>query len=185
MKRQTILLSLFLAGLLGDETVFGQRMVVVTPEETDEILANPAVGWETFHRTSRQDRNLPSWIPSTIHYARWGWSELEPQPGKINTAFLDKTLRETHDAGQKLAFRVMCCSTTRGAPYHPAWLKQIGGRELHGRVGSSSFRSPIWTIPPSRTHISTSSCGWENDTTAMPASTTSTWVPSAGGANGT
>ncbi len=147
MKRQTILLSLFLAGLLGDETVFGQRMVVVTPEETDEILANPAVGWETFHRTSREDRTLPSWIPSTIHYARWGWSELESQPGQINTAFLDKTLRETHDAGQKLAFRVMCCSTTRGSPYHPAWLKQIGGRELMAGYGSSSYPIPDMDDP--------------------------------------
>jgi hypothetical protein len=47
--------------------------VLVVPEETDEILANPGMGWETFHRTANQDKNLPLWIPSTIHYARWGW----------------------------------------------------------------------------------------------------------------
>ena len=40
------------------------KQVVVTPEETDEILANPGMGWETFHRTSKQDKSLPSWIPS-------------------------------------------------------------------------------------------------------------------------
>src|SRR3972149_6389890 len=71
--------------------------VRVAPEETDEILANPRMGWETFHRTSKQDKNLPSWIPSTVHYARWGWRELEPQPRKIDYAFLDKVLKETHD----------------------------------------------------------------------------------------
>ena len=44
-------------------------------------------------------------------------------------------LRESHDSGQKLAFRVMCCSTTRGEPYHPAWLKDLGGRELQSDQG--------------------------------------------------
>lgn len=113
--------------------VAGQQdggLVKVVPEETDEILANPGMGWETFHRTSRQDKNLPSWIPSTVHYARWGWGELEPQPGKIDYVFLDKILKETHDSGQQLAFRVMCCSTSKGRPYHPQWLKEVGGHEL-------------------------------------------------------
>jgi hypothetical protein len=105
-------------------------VVVVVPEETDEILANPGMGWETFHRTCKDDKNLPTWIPSTIHYARWGWGTLEPSPGEIDFAFLDGVLRQTRAAGQKLAFRVMCCSTSPGRPYHPAWLKDVGGREL-------------------------------------------------------
>ena len=50
--------------------------VRVAPEETNEILANPGMGWETFHRTADSDKNLPSWIPSTVHYARWSWREL-------------------------------------------------------------------------------------------------------------
>ena len=104
--------------------------VVITPEETDEILANPGMGWQTFHRTSQQDKSLPAWIPSTVHYARWGWGELEPQPGALHTEFLDKVLAETRASGQKLAFRVMCCSTSRGRPYHPQWLAQVGGRVL-------------------------------------------------------
>ena len=104
--------------------------VIVKPAETDEILANPGSGWETFHQTSKQDKSLPLWIPSTIQYARWGWGELEPQPGKLNMEFLDKELKNSRDSGQKLAFRVMCCSTTRNAPYHPKWLKESGGKEL-------------------------------------------------------
>lgn len=115
--------------MLGVGTALGQE-VVVAPEQTDEILANPGIGWETFHRTSKQDKTLPSWIPSTVHYIRWGWGELEPEPGKLNTEFLDKVLKATHASGQKLAFRVMCCSTYKGHPYHPNWLKDIGGKEL-------------------------------------------------------
>ncbi len=105
-------------------------VVSVTPEETDELLANPGMGWQTFHCTGKQDRSLPAWLPSTVHYARWGWGEVEPKDGEINHAFLDKVLKETRESGQKLAFRVMCCSTSLGRPYHPAWLKDAGGREL-------------------------------------------------------
>lgn len=110
--------------------------VTVVPEETDELLSNPGMGWETFHRTRDKDKNLPAWIPSTVHYARWGWGTLEPQPGRIDYAFLDKILKETREAGQRLAFRFMCCSTTRGRPYHPAWLKEVGGKILVCDYGS-------------------------------------------------
>jgi hypothetical protein len=128
--------------LAAASNLFAQQMVVVTPEETDEILANPGMGWETFHRTSRQDRTLPSWIPSTIHYARWGWGEVEREPGKLNTDFLDRVLRETHASGQKLAFRVMCCSTSKGQPYHPQWLTKIGGKERTAEYDGVSFPIP-------------------------------------------
>ncbi len=48
-----------------------REWITVSPEQTDEILANPGMGWQTFHRTRTQDKNLPAWIPSTVHYARW------------------------------------------------------------------------------------------------------------------
>lgn len=112
------------------------QQVVVTPQETDEILANPGMGWQTFHRTATQDKNLPPWIPSTVHYARWGWRELEPQPGKIDYAFLDGVLKESREARQTLAFRVMCCSSSPRQPYHPRWLPDIGGKVVTTRYGS-------------------------------------------------
>jgi hypothetical protein len=118
------------------------KPIKVTPEPTDEILANPGIGWETFHVTSRRDRSLPTWIPSTVQYIRWGWGELEPQPGRIDNALLDRVLKESHDSGQKLAFRVMCCSTTRNAPYHPAWLKQIGCKESLAVYEGTRFPIP-------------------------------------------
>ena len=68
------------------------RMITVTPRETDELLANPNMGWQTFHRTKDKDRNLPDWIPSTVQYARWGWKVFEPRPGQIDEAFLDAQL---------------------------------------------------------------------------------------------
>ena len=58
------------------------ELVTVVPEETEELLANPGMGWQTFHRTAKQDKSLPAWIPSTVHYARWGWGTLEPKQGR-------------------------------------------------------------------------------------------------------
>lgn len=104
-------------------------LVIVKPQEIDDLLANPGMGWQTFHRTSKQDKTLPDWIPSTVHYARWGWGKVEPKPGEIDTAFLDRVLKETRESGQTLAFRVMCCATG-GEPYHPKWLREVGGREI-------------------------------------------------------
>jgi len=117
--------------------LIGGEWVTINPEETDEILPNPGMGWETFHRTADQDGNLPEWIPSTVQYARWGWGQLEPLPGEIDEAFLDRMLAESRRVGQKLAFRVMCCSTTPRNPYHPAWLQEIGGRVIITRYGTT------------------------------------------------
>jgi hypothetical protein len=110
--------------------------VRVVPEETDEILANPGMGWETFHRTANDDPNLPEWIPSTVHYARWGWGTLEPERGRIDYEFLDGVLKETRQSGQKLAFRAMCCSTSPRQPYHPKWLADAGGKVVVTRYGN-------------------------------------------------
>ncbi|HNY78914.1 MAG: DUF4832 domain-containing protein [Sedimentisphaerales bacterium] len=115
-------------GAWGQQAAAGVDVVRVVPEETDELLANPGMGWQTFHHTRDQDRNLPGWIPSTVHYARWGWGQIEPRPGEIDHAFLDRVLEQTRAAGQRLAFRVMCCSTSPGRPYHPDWLDDVGGR---------------------------------------------------------
>ncbi len=63
-------LACLLTLLLASEMLGDDRLVTVVPQETDEILANPGMGWETFHRTVKQDKCLPNWIPSTVHYAR-------------------------------------------------------------------------------------------------------------------
>ena len=122
--------------------------VTVTPEETDAILANPGMGWQTFMRPKSRDENLPSWIPSTIYYHRWGWNELEPQPGEIDYAYLDGVLEETREAGQQLAFRVMCHSTRPRQPYHPEWLLEIGGKVVTTRyAGGPELEVPVLDDP--------------------------------------
>jgi hypothetical protein len=160
--------------------------VRVVPEETDEILANPGMGWETFHRTANNDKNLPSWIPSTVHYARWGWRELEPEQGKIAYDFLDGVLKETREAGQKLAFRVMCCSSSPRQPYHPKWLADIGGKVVVTRYGDGpELEVPVLDDPEVLAAHLTSSSDWVVATTVTLISTMWTSVRSVGGASGT
>ena len=108
---------------LAEETVW----VRISPPTTDAILANPGMGWETFHRTAADDRNLPAGfrLPSiTCDGAGGHWSR--PGPDRLYVPRRG-TLRQTREAKQKLAFRVMCCSKP-SRPYHPAWLQSAGGR---------------------------------------------------------
>ena len=41
-------------------------------------------------------------------------------------------MKETHDAGQKLAFRVSCCRPGLNEILYPTWLEAIGGRIIQG-----------------------------------------------------
>jgi hypothetical protein len=139
MQRRSIAMLCVVGFAAATAIRAGEPSVTVIPVETNEIFANPGMGWQTFGVTRLQDKNLPDWIPSTVHYARFGWNDLEPQPGKINFAVLDKLLKDTHDAGQKLAIRVACCHPSPNCERHPKWLSDLGGRivmaDRYGRGG--------------------------------------------------
>lgn len=122
--------SFIFVACIGALATAADATVVIKPEETTELLANPGIGWETFGYPAKADKNLPVGIPSTILYVRWGWAQLEPQPGKLNTELLESMLTKARESGQKLALRVKCCNARKGAADHPAWLKEVGGREL-------------------------------------------------------
>lgn len=98
---------------------------VIEPREIDDLLANPGMGWQTFHRFADQDPNLAG-LPSTSAYFRFYWSEIEPEEGKIDFPKLDGLLARARKAGQQLAFRVMCAGTSDEEMYVPGWLKEKG-----------------------------------------------------------
>jgi hypothetical protein len=101
------------------------------PKESHELLANPHMGWQTFHHFADNDANLQG-LPSGAAYARFYWKALEPTEGSINFAMLDHLLTHARDAGQKLAFRVMCTGS-REYMDSPQWLKDKGckGFDFH------------------------------------------------------
>lgn len=99
--------------------------VTVTPTETDELLVSPGMGWQTFHRFANDDPNLGD-LPSASAYFRLYWRDIEPRDGEIDFAQFDSLLARAKEAGQKLAFRVMCVGTNRDAMHVPDWLRELG-----------------------------------------------------------
>lgn len=108
----------------------------VTPIEISDLLANPGMGWQTFHTFADIDRNLEG-IPSTSAYFRFYWSEIEPKEGEIDFALFDELLAHAHKAGQKLAFRIMCAGTDTSYMHVPRWLKDKGCKGFEYRYDNS------------------------------------------------
>jgi hypothetical protein len=115
------------------------EMGVVRPTETDEVFANPGMGWQTFHCFADEDPNLAG-LPSGSAYFRFYWHDLEPREGETDFAKLDELLAHARRAGQKLGIRVMCASTSQyyGAP---EWLKAKGCRGFEYEYGG---HGPFW-----------------------------------------
>ncbi len=106
-------------------TAAAETKVTLVPHETDALLANPGMGWQTFHHFANEDENLAG-LPSTSAYFRFYWRDVEPAEGQIDFAKFDDLLARAHQAGQKLAFRLMCAGTTKDYMYVPQWLKDKG-----------------------------------------------------------
>lgn len=101
--------------------------VTFTPQESDALLANPHMGWETFQRPAKTDKTLPAWIPSTVEYYRIRWNQLETRRGEIDLQVLENLLAEAAASGQTLAIRIMSVGSSARQPYHPDWLRSIPG----------------------------------------------------------
>ena len=96
-ERLWCLLSLVL--VMEVTTVCAEERVRVEPKEIDDLLANPSMGWETFHRFADEDPALEG-LPSTVAYFRFYWKDLEPRPGQVNFEKLDRLLARARSAGQ-------------------------------------------------------------------------------------
>jgi hypothetical protein len=120
------LIVLVLAAGLAAAAEEGQpQMVEVTPQESDELLANPGMGWETFYRAALDDPQLEG-LPSSTAYIRWYWKRLEPRKGEVDSDRIETFLARARESGQQVAFRVMCLGTGGDYDYSPAWLREEG-----------------------------------------------------------
>jgi hypothetical protein len=117
--------------------------IKVVPKEVDDLFANPGMGWQTFHHFADEDKNLEG-LPSASAYFRFYWSEIEPAEGQIDFAKFDDLLARAKEAGQKLAFRIMCAGTTRDYMYVPQWLKDRGCKGFEYQRGG---RGPKHWVP--------------------------------------
>ncbi len=159
MKRSVFLACV--AAAVGASCLLVQSLVAaepvvsavrVEPQETDALLANPGMGWQTFHRFADEDPALEG-LPSTSAYFRFYWREIEPHDGEIDFAQFDALLAHARRAGQKLAFRIMC--TGSGAYLDvPAWLKEEGCHGIEFNYGGGKHWVPDFADPIfQRTHL--------------------------------
>jgi hypothetical protein len=100
-------------------------MITITPREIDELLPNPGMGWQTFHKFADEDPALDG-LPSTSAYFRLYWNEIEPVEGEIDFGQIDELLRRARQAGQTLSLRIMCLGTDEAYMHVPRWLKEKG-----------------------------------------------------------
>ena len=127
MKKTIFYFKVIIVILLITSGLSAQNKITVRFKETDEVLANPGIGFTTFQRFNgdktndgvgwtegmpidyqKFDGNLvtPDQPMSSIAYFRVYWRYLEPEMGKYNWEMLDKALKTAHERHQALMLRV-------------------------------------------------------------------------------
>jgi len=121
-----------------------QQTRSVMPKESDELLINPGMGFQTYQRfngdpTERRNfwnddgpvcykaftgivhnNNYPD---TSTAYLRWFWERLEPKQGKVRWEIIDRALDEAEKRGQQLHMRIMSHDQTG---LLPAWYIEKG-----------------------------------------------------------
>jgi len=143
----------------------GQETVTVRPEQTDEVLINPGMGFCTFQHfngdplfpglgwqeegpvefsdkiTTLENRDYPQ---TSVAYCRWYWDVIEPEKGKYRWDIIDNALLTAHRHGQTLQVRLM--PQNRRGTKLPAWyMKEARGfkMEHEGKtVWQPDYRDP-------------------------------------------
>lgn len=156
-------LSLFILISLLAKDITAQKIVEVRPEEIDDVLTNPGIGFTTFNNFNGDKlieglgwtQEYPIVLQefdgvlemekhpmTSIAYFRFHWKYIEPEMGKYNWALIDTILGIAHTRNQTLLIRI--------APYGsiperdvPEWYRSM--------VGPKSEWEPIgkkWMVDP-------------------------------------
>ncbi|HYG34475.1 MAG TPA: hypothetical protein VEC99_06805, partial [Clostridia bacterium] len=142
------LLFALTSSLLVQGAHSAEPTVHVEPQESDELLANPGMGWQTFHQFADQDKNLQG-LPSGSAYFRFYWREVESKEGQIDFVQFDSLLAHARRAGQKLAFRIMCTGSDQYSDV-PSYLKEKGCKGIEFTYEGGKHWVPDYTDPKFR-----------------------------------
>jgi len=142
------------------------NIIVVRPQEIQDVLVNPGMGITTFQRFNGQALNpvltwsergpeaklpeapsKPDFPGTSIAYLRWYWDTLEPEPGKFRWDVVDLALEEARKHGQTLAIRLMPYSNHDPLP---AWYRNSAARRANkasdkdGDIWQPDFSDPLY-----------------------------------------
>ncbi|MEO8762719.1 MAG: DUF4832 domain-containing protein [Ginsengibacter sp.] len=148
--------------LLFPRLLFGQIQsgtLVARPEETDEVLINPGIGFMTFQRfngdtltTLRKNQGWTEGQPivyqqftgdlinkqhpqTSIAYWRVYWKFIEPEKGKYRWDLIDQALATAEERGQTLMLRIAPYGS-RAADDVPAWYRQMVGNNTNWKYNN-------------------------------------------------
>lgn len=93
-------------------------LAVFTPKQTDELLVNPCMGYETYFcfnndqfvaidksKRPTKEHGPYKYPPSSVAMFRFYWADLEPEEGKYNFDLIDEHLAKARANGQQLGTR--------------------------------------------------------------------------------
>ena len=139
-----------------------QQIVTVRPQEIDDVLVNPGMGFITFQRFNGDELNTGlRWTEgypivyqefkgglenkdhpmTSMAYFRVYWKFVEPEMGRYNWAMLDTALKTARSRGQTLMLRIAPYGTTKDNDV-PDWYR--------GLLGNESRKLPVqkWRTDP-------------------------------------
>lgn len=125
--------------------------IIVRPQEIDDVLNNPGIGFMTFQRFNGDTLNAGGgWTegfpieyqdfdgdltnhnhpPTTLAYWRVYWCYVHPEKDVIDWAQFDKVLKTAAERGQTVILRIACYG---GGPDKdvPAWYREMVGEETY------------------------------------------------------
>lgn len=112
--------------------------------EVDTLFANPGQGWMSQQRAPRGEPRFPC----SVVYIRFGWAEVEPEPGRYNWKMIDDVIAAWKPRGATVAMRVMTCSAHSSGYYtSPKWLFDAGCKGFEYLVGGDDPTSGGKRIP--------------------------------------
>jgi len=129
--------------------LFAQETVVVRPQEIDEVLINPGIGFMTFQRFNGDSLNAgKGWTEgkpiiyqefdgnlenenhpmTSIAYFRVYWKFIEPEKGKYRWDLIDHALKTARQRGQSLMLRIAPYGTGQENDV-PPWYREMVGEK--------------------------------------------------------
>ncbi len=138
-----------------------QQTVVVRPQEIDDVLVNPGIGFMTFQRFNgdrlneglkwtegypidyqpfRGTLDNENYPRTSIAYFRVYWKFLEPEPGKYRWEMLDRALDTARERGQTLMLRIAPYGTREDNDV-PDWYRALVGPEPEKKRRIAKWRT--------------------------------------------
>lgn len=112
--------------------------------EVDTLFANPGQGWMSQRRAPRDEPRFPC----SVVYIRFGWADVEPEPGRYNWKLIDDVIAAWQPRGATVAMRVMTTSAHSSGYYtSPQWLFDAGCKGFEYLVGGDDPTSGGKRIP--------------------------------------